>query len=89
MTLQDFKDQVARDEATIPGTKLRDWTDWKGFKDKMHTLGYDYEKWSDRAAELYAKDREDDGYKAGYTDAYEGRPHKFAVQKDWGDELPY
>jgi hypothetical protein len=63
--LQDFKDQVARDEATIPGTKLRDWTDWKGFKDKMHTLGYGYEQWSDRAATLFAEHERKEGYEEG------------------------
>lgn len=41
------------------------------------------------AAALAIASANDDGYRAGYTDAYEGRPHKFAVQKDWGDELPY
>lgn len=85
MTLQDFKDQVAR-ETTRPG-ELGTYLNF----DQVLELGpvWREREISDRAAELYAKEREDDGYKAGYTDAYEGRPHKFAVQKDWGDELPY
>jgi hypothetical protein len=84
MNLKYFKDLVGRDHKQEDGVPFKDWEHFKYMNVRKSV-----EIAQDRAAELYAKSKEDDGYKEGYTDAYEGIPNKFAVQKDYGDELPY
>lgn len=73
MTLQDFKDQVAREwwsENRLPVNDAFPRT-WESVSPEMSDFEIDAE--SDRAAELYAKEREKAAYKDGYRMGWDNR----------------